>query len=93
MVDRVPLLLSSMEDSLASMVYNYKHGFSGFAAMLTEDHAHQLAGQSFQAFCSNWNSPPHLLLSHETNQNRFWLNRLTWLKTIQIIPPRVIIQY
>jgi hypothetical protein len=75
-----------MEDSLASMVYNYKHGFSGFAAMLTEDHAHQLAGQSFQSFCSNWNSPSHLLLSHETNQNRFWLNRFNWLKKVQIIP-------
>ncbi|XP_066312731.1 subtilisin-like protease SBT3.5 isoform X1 [Miscanthus floridulus] len=36
-------VLGSMDDSLASMVYNYKHGFSGFAAMLTEDHAHQLA--------------------------------------------------
>jgi len=49
-----------MEDSLASMVYNYKHGFSGFAPMLTEDHAHQLAGQSIQApfgwqnFGRNW---------------------------------------
>ena len=36
-----------MDDSLASMVYNYKHGFSGFAAMLTEDQAKQLAGQVF----------------------------------------------
>ncbi|CAL4973629.1 unnamed protein product [Urochloa decumbens] len=35
-------VLGSKEDSLASMVYNYKHGFSGFAAMLTEDHAKQL---------------------------------------------------
>ncbi|XP_066335172.1 subtilisin-like protease SBT3.8 [Miscanthus floridulus] len=33
-----------MEDSLASMVHNYKHGFSGFAAMLTEDEAKQVAG-------------------------------------------------
>ncbi|CAL4947038.1 unnamed protein product [Urochloa decumbens] len=36
-------VLGSKEDSLASMVYNYKHGFSGFAAMLTEDQAKQLA--------------------------------------------------
>ncbi|OEL26455.1 Subtilisin-like protease SBT3.5, partial [Dichanthelium oligosanthes] len=34
---------ASMEDSLASMIHNYKHGFSGFAAMLTEDQAKQLA--------------------------------------------------
>jgi len=38
---------SSMDDSLASMVYNYKHGFSGFAAMLTEDEAKQVAGEEF----------------------------------------------
>ena len=36
----------SMEDSLASMIHNYKHGFSGFAAMLTEDQAEQLAGKA-----------------------------------------------
>ncbi|KAL6853829.1 hypothetical protein ACP4OV_019858 [Aristida adscensionis] len=35
-------VLGSKEDSLASMVHNYKHGFSGFAAMLTEDQAKQL---------------------------------------------------
>jgi len=35
-----------MEDSLASMIHNYKHGFSGFAAMLTEDQAEQLAGEA-----------------------------------------------
>jgi len=26
------------------MVHNYKHGFSGFAAMLTQDQAEELAG-------------------------------------------------
>ncbi|XP_062207124.1 subtilisin-like protease SBT3.7 isoform X2 [Phragmites australis] len=36
-------VLGSKEDSLASMIHNYKHGFSGFAAMLTEDQAKQLA--------------------------------------------------
>ncbi|CAO2177915.1 unnamed protein product [Urochloa humidicola] len=36
-------VLGSKEDSLASMVHNYKHGFSGFAAMLTEDQAKQVA--------------------------------------------------
>ena len=35
----------SMEESAASVVYNYKHGFSGFAAMLTPQQAKQLAGQ------------------------------------------------
>ncbi|TVU34841.1 hypothetical protein EJB05_16694, partial [Eragrostis curvula] len=33
----------SKEDSMACMVHNYKHGFSGFAAMLTEDEARQVA--------------------------------------------------
>ncbi|CAO2182642.1 unnamed protein product [Urochloa humidicola] len=41
--DMLTTVLGTKEDSLASMVYNYKHGFSGFAAMLTEDHAKQLA--------------------------------------------------
>ncbi|CAO2197293.1 unnamed protein product [Urochloa humidicola] len=36
-------VLGSKEDSLASMVHNYKHGFSGFAAMLTEAQAKQVA--------------------------------------------------
>jgi hypothetical protein len=35
----------SKEESSASVVYNYKHGFSGFAAMLTPEQAEQLAGK------------------------------------------------
>ncbi|XBI32255.1 hypothetical protein VPH35_055727 [Triticum aestivum] len=42
--DMLTTLLQSKEDSSASMVYNYKHGFSGFAAMLTVDQATRLAG-------------------------------------------------
>uniref|UniRef100_A0A0D9V6P8 Subtilisin-like protease n=1 Tax=Leersia perrieri TaxID=77586 RepID=A0A0D9V6P8_9ORYZ len=34
---------ASKEESLSSIIYNYKHGFSGFAAMLTEEQAEQLA--------------------------------------------------
>ncbi|KAL5227785.1 hypothetical protein ABZP36_016050 [Zizania latifolia] len=41
--DMLTTVLGSKEDSLASIVHNYKHGFSGFAAMLTEDQAKQLA--------------------------------------------------
>ncbi|KAL6650441.1 hypothetical protein ACP70R_009366 [Stipagrostis hirtigluma subsp. patula] len=41
--DILSIVLGSKEDSLASMVHNYKHGFSGFAAMLTEEQAKQLA--------------------------------------------------
>ena len=37
----------SKEEALKSIVYSYKHGFSGFAAMLTEDQAEQLAGNVF----------------------------------------------
>ncbi|KAF8766079.1 hypothetical protein HU200_007570 [Digitaria exilis] len=45
--DLLSNVLGSKEDSLASMLHNYKHGFSGFAAMLTEDQASQLAGLDF----------------------------------------------
>uniref|UniRef100_A0ACD5TS72 Uncharacterized protein n=1 Tax=Avena sativa TaxID=4498 RepID=A0ACD5TS72_AVESA len=41
--DMLATLLGSKEESLASVVYNYKHGFSGFAAMLTPQQAKQLA--------------------------------------------------
>ncbi|XP_020201039.1 subtilisin-like protease SBT3.9 [Aegilops tauschii subsp. strangulata] len=41
--DILTTLLGSKEESLASVVYNYKHGFSGFAAMLTPEQAEQLA--------------------------------------------------
>ena len=37
----------SKEESMASVVYNYKHGFSGFAAMLTPEQAKQIAGQHY----------------------------------------------
>jgi tetraacyldisaccharide-1-P 4'-kinase len=46
---------------MASMVYNYKHGFSGFAAMLTEDHAKQLAGQNFQDHATFSNRAMHVV--------------------------------
>ncbi|XBI60928.1 subtilisin-like protease SBT3.6 isoform X1 [Triticum dicoccoides] len=41
--DMLTTLLGSKEESMASVVYNYKHGFSGFAAMLTPEQAKQLA--------------------------------------------------
>jgi hypothetical protein len=41
--DMLTTLLGSKEESSASVVYNYKHGFSGFAAMLTPEQAEQLA--------------------------------------------------
>ncbi|KAM0927401.1 hypothetical protein ACQ4PT_002854 [Festuca glaucescens] len=41
--DMLATLLGSKEESSASVVYNYKHGFSGFAAMLTPEQAKQLA--------------------------------------------------
>ena len=36
----------SKEEALASIVYSYRHGFSGFAAMLTESQAKLLAGST-----------------------------------------------
>ncbi|KAM3345621.1 hypothetical protein ACQJBY_020229 [Aegilops geniculata] len=41
--DMLTTLLGSKEESIASVVHNYKHGFSGFAAMLTPEQAKQLA--------------------------------------------------
>ncbi|KAF7026665.1 hypothetical protein CFC21_038762 [Triticum aestivum] len=41
--DMLTTLLGSKEESMASVAYNYKHGFSGFAAMLTPEQAKQLA--------------------------------------------------
>jgi hypothetical protein len=37
-------LLGSKDEALRSIVYSYKHSFSGFAAMLTETQADELAG-------------------------------------------------
>ncbi|KAM3333090.1 hypothetical protein ACQJBY_028291 [Aegilops geniculata] len=41
--DMLTTILGSKEDALASITYSYKHGFSGFAAMLTDDQAQDLA--------------------------------------------------
>ncbi|KAG8055119.1 hypothetical protein GUJ93_ZPchr0001g30135 [Zizania palustris] len=41
--DMLSTILGSKEEALASITYSYKHGFSGFAAMLTEEQAEQLA--------------------------------------------------
>ncbi|XP_072955558.1 subtilisin-like protease SBT3.9 [Typha angustifolia] len=41
--DMLTSLLGSKEEALSSIVYSYKHGFSGFAAMLTESQAAKLA--------------------------------------------------
>jgi hypothetical protein len=36
---------NSKDGAMKSIVYSYKHGFSGFAAMLTESQAEELASQ------------------------------------------------
>ncbi|XP_038981939.1 subtilisin-like protease SBT3.5 [Phoenix dactylifera] len=41
--DMLTSLLGSKEEASASIVYSYRHGFSGFAAMLTESQAKLLA--------------------------------------------------
>ncbi|KAK1616438.1 hypothetical protein QYE76_021955 [Lolium multiflorum] len=41
--DALTSVLGSKEEALKSIVYSYKHGFSGFAAMLTESQAETLA--------------------------------------------------
>ncbi|KAG6519893.1 hypothetical protein ZIOFF_016922 [Zingiber officinale] len=42
-LDMLTCLLGSKKDALDSIVYSYMHGFSDFAAMLTEEQAEQLA--------------------------------------------------
>ncbi|XP_042472928.1 subtilisin-like protease SBT3.10 isoform X2 [Zingiber officinale] len=42
-LDMLTCLLGSKKDALTSLVYSYKHVISGFAAMLTEEQAKQLA--------------------------------------------------
>lgn len=49
------MLFCSKEIASELMVYSYKHGFSGFAAKLTESQAQKVAGS-----CTN----KHYLLSH-----------------------------
>ncbi|KAG1347389.1 hypothetical protein COCNU_06G012180 [Cocos nucifera] len=41
--DLLTSILGSKENALSSIVYSYRHGFSGFAAMLTESQAELLA--------------------------------------------------
>ncbi|XP_051227234.1 subtilisin-like protease SBT3.8 [Lolium perenne] len=41
--DALTSVLGSKDEALKSIVYSYKHGFSGFAAMLTESQAEALA--------------------------------------------------
>ncbi|KAK1306317.1 Subtilisin-like protease [Acorus calamus] len=42
--DILTSILGSKEKALDSMMYSYKHGFSGFSAMLTDSQAKQIAG-------------------------------------------------
>ena len=48
---------------MSSIVYSYKHGFSGFAAMLTESQADKIAGSSF------FNFRPILPVTMEASSN------------------------
>ncbi|CAL9111811.1 unnamed protein product, partial [Musa textilis] len=41
--DMMSSVLGFKEEAVSSIVYSYKHGFSGFAAMLTESQADQIA--------------------------------------------------
>ncbi|XP_051195166.1 subtilisin-like protease SBT3.9 [Lolium perenne] len=58
--DMLTSILGSKNEALESIVYSYKHGFSGFAAMLTESQAETLA--KFPEVASvkpNTNHEPH----------------------------------
>lgn len=58
--DMLTDLLGSKEESAASVVYNYKHGFSGFAATLTPEQAKLLAGKKSS---SSWTTNELALIS------------------------------
>ncbi|BAS87651.1 Os04g0121300 [Oryza sativa Japonica Group] len=42
--DMLTSILGSKEETLRSIVYSYRHGFSGFSAMLTQSQARKIAG-------------------------------------------------
>jgi hypothetical protein len=44
------LVRNSKNEALESIVYSYKHGFSGFAAMLTESQAETLASNTHSQY-------------------------------------------
>lgn len=44
---------NSKDEAMKSIVYSYKHGFSGFAAMLTESQAEELAS-NHRSFIMAW---------------------------------------
>uniref|UniRef100_A0A453QRT1 Inhibitor I9 domain-containing protein n=1 Tax=Aegilops tauschii subsp. strangulata TaxID=200361 RepID=A0A453QRT1_AEGTS len=59
------LLGNSKDEALRSIVYSYKHGFSGFAAMLTESQAEAIA-----KFPEVATVEPNTF--HETHTTRSW---------------------
>ncbi|KAK3152715.1 hypothetical protein QOZ80_2BG0162590 [Eleusine coracana subsp. coracana] len=63
--DVLTSLLGSKDEALKSIVYSYKHGFSGFAAMLTESQAEEL---------SNFPEVLHVKLDshYESQTTRSW---------------------
>jgi hypothetical protein len=42
----MPCRYNSKDEAQKSIIYSYKHGFSGFAAMLTESQAKTIAGNN-----------------------------------------------
>ncbi|TVU32629.1 hypothetical protein EJB05_24369, partial [Eragrostis curvula] len=47
--DVLASVFGSQDEARNSIIYSYKHGFSGFAAMLTESQAKTIAGRKIKA--------------------------------------------
>nr|XP_009387964.1 PREDICTED: subtilisin-like protease SBT3.5 [Musa acuminata subsp. malaccensis] len=58
--DMLSSVLGSKEEAVSSIVYSYKHGFSGFAAMLTESQANKIAEMPEVISCNPSRSVPLL---------------------------------
>ncbi|BAS87678.1 Os04g0127100 [Oryza sativa Japonica Group] len=64
--DMLTAILGSKEEAHDSMIYSYKHGFSGFSAMLTESQAQEIAGN----FCRNMTNSFHLERRKKYQENQ-----------------------
>ncbi|XP_062074032.1 subtilisin-like protease SBT3.3 isoform X1 [Humulus lupulus] len=59
--DLLAKIVGSKEKAVELMVYSYRHGFSGFAAKLTESQAQDIAGNSYHYANNSYNIETQLV--------------------------------